>query len=235
MTLLSVVKDVCAAVGVTIPTSVFSNITGNRTMQEMLSLANEMAQRIAYDTRDWQKFMKTQTFTGTGAAASFDMPADYKRMLLTANVWRSTSALQPMIYVADYEEWLQRRAYGWFSPYGEWIRIGDKMLIAPTLPAGVTVYFAYMHKNCINLAAGGLSDTFVADNDTYGLDERVLKLGMIWQWKANKGAAYAEDMGTYGDAISKIQGNDKPAPILIGSSTRSIAVSASYPYPIQTP
>ena len=33
--------------------SVFSNITANRTMQEMLALANEMAQRIAYDTRDW--------------------------------------------------------------------------------------------------------------------------------------------------------------------------------------
>jgi hypothetical protein len=51
MTILSVVKDVCTTVGVLIPTSVFSNITGNRTMQEMLTLANEMAQRMAYDTR----------------------------------------------------------------------------------------------------------------------------------------------------------------------------------------
>ena len=55
MTLLTVVKDVCAAVGVTMPSSVFTNITGNRTMQEMVSLANEMAQRIAYDNRDWTK------------------------------------------------------------------------------------------------------------------------------------------------------------------------------------
>jgi DNA-binding IclR family transcriptional regulator len=55
MTLLSVVKDVCAVVGVLVPTSVFSNITTNRTMQEMLALANEMAQRIAYDTRDWTR------------------------------------------------------------------------------------------------------------------------------------------------------------------------------------
>jgi len=54
MTLLTVVKDVCAAVGVTLPgASVFSNISSNRTMQEMVSLANEMAQRIAYDNRDW--------------------------------------------------------------------------------------------------------------------------------------------------------------------------------------
>jgi hypothetical protein len=38
-----------------VPTVVFSNITANRTMQEMLALANEMAQRIAYDTRDWTR------------------------------------------------------------------------------------------------------------------------------------------------------------------------------------
>jgi len=50
VTLLTVVQDVCAAVGVAVPQSIFSGITGNRTMQEMLALANEMAQRIAYDT-----------------------------------------------------------------------------------------------------------------------------------------------------------------------------------------
>ena len=62
MTLLSVVKDVCEIVGVTLPTSVFSNITGNRTMQEMLSLANEMAQRIAYNKREWNEAEDDQHF-----------------------------------------------------------------------------------------------------------------------------------------------------------------------------
>src|SRR5580765_887087 len=92
MTLLSVVKDVCAVVGVSLPTSVTTNITANRTMQEMLALANEMAQRIAYDTREWTKFKKTCVFTGDGIKTAFDLPANYKRMLLTSNVWRSTSA-----------------------------------------------------------------------------------------------------------------------------------------------
>ena len=47
MTLLTVVKDVCATVGVQVPSTVFGGIANNRTMQEMLALANEMAQRIA--------------------------------------------------------------------------------------------------------------------------------------------------------------------------------------------
>ena len=36
------------------------------------------------------------------------------------------------------------------------------------------------------------------------LDERLLKLGMIWQWKAKKGSPYQEDLGTYGDALSRL-------------------------------
>jgi hypothetical protein len=235
MTLLSVVKDVCAAVGVAVPQSVFSGITGNRTMTEMLSLANEAAQTIAYDTRDWTRFKKTCTLVGDGIKTGFDLPVDYKRMTLTSNVWRSTSSLQPMMFVADADEWLNRRHYGWYSAWGEWTMMGGQIVIYPVLPAGQTAYFIYIHKNCVALASGGYSDAFLADGDSFALDERLLKLNMIWRWKSAKGAAYAEDMGTYGDALNSISGRDTPAPILVGRKTSSLIVQSSYPYPVQTP
>ena len=53
MSILTVVKDVCLAVGVNPPTSMFGTSIQPRTQAEMLSLANEMAQRIAYDVREW--------------------------------------------------------------------------------------------------------------------------------------------------------------------------------------
>ena len=36
-----------------VPSAVVPAIDADRTMQEMLACANEMAQRIAYDTREW--------------------------------------------------------------------------------------------------------------------------------------------------------------------------------------
>jgi hypothetical protein len=234
MTILSVVKDVCATAGVLLPQSVFSNITGNRTMQEMLSLANEMAQRIAYDTRDWTDLKKTQVFTGNGVKTAFDLPANYKRMLLTSNVWRSTSALQPMLFIPNTDQWIQRRALNRFSAFGEWTIIGGQMLIWPVMGAGVTATFAYLDKNCVVLASGGVGDSFLADGDTFVLDERVLKLGMIWQWKAQKGSPYAEDMGTYGDALTSAMGRDSPAPTIVGRQPVSAAVSIAYPWPLPT-
>lgn len=54
-----------------------------------------------------------------------------------------------------------------------------------------------------------MKEEFTSDDDVFRLDERVLKLGMIWPWKANKGQAYAEDMVTYEDALAVASGNDK--------------------------
>ena len=53
MSLLTVVQDVCEAVGVVRPASIFAAIDADRTMQEMVTIANGMAQRISGDTREW--------------------------------------------------------------------------------------------------------------------------------------------------------------------------------------
>jgi len=252
MTLLSVVRDVCAVVGVQQPTSVTTNLVANRTMQEMLALANEMAQRISYDTRDWTIFRKTTKMVG-GSGLTIDpldpaqvgcsvyaIPANYKRMLLTANVWRSTATLYPMVFVPDTDEWINRRSRNYYDAAGEWTMMGGNMLIAPALAAAVvgppavaatTAYYPYLEKNCVNLTSGGSGDSFMADTDSFRLDERLLKLGMIWQWKQNKGTSYAEDMGTYTDALAVAMGHDRPAPIIVGRRPMSANVRTAYPWP----
>jgi len=221
MTLLSVVQDVCAVVGVLRPQSVFSNITGNRTMQEMLVLANEMAQRIAYDNRDWTRLLSFVTIDGDGVADRFNLPFDYKRMLLTTNVRRTSTPTSVMQFVPDLDQWIDRQANNRVDAYGEWTIYGGQILTRPVLALGDKINFAYLQKNCISLASGGLGDSFMGDNDSFLLDERVLKLGMIWQWKAQKGASYAEDLGTYGDALGYAMGHDSPAPIIIGRKVSS--------------
>jgi len=252
MSLLSVVKDVCAVVGVAVPQSVFSNISGNRTMQEMLALANEMAQRIAYDTRDWTLLRTTHTMVGDGAfvppypvppdteppdtvhtfvgTTAFPIPADFKRLMLTSNVWRTSSTQQPMTFEPDTDEWVRRRLSNSSSAFGEWTLLGGQMHIFPVMSVGVSAYYSYLHKNCIKLNSGGDGDQFMSDNDSFALDERLLKLGMIWQWKAQKGASYAEDMGTYADALTYAMGHDSPAPIIIGRKVSSWS-KASAPWP----
>jgi hypothetical protein len=235
MTLLTVVNDVCAAVGVHQTTSVVANINANRTMFETLALANEMAARIAGDMRDWTMLRKQMTLTGTGAAEAFPLPADYLRLLTNSHVWRSTSTLQPMRFVPNTDEWLQRRSANWSDAWGEWTIFGGQMHIWPIMGTGVTARFSYLDKNPIALASSGFGDRFVADGDTYRLPERILKLGMLWQWKANKGSPYAEDMGTWGDAMALAMGTDSPAPIIIDRLPISAHARTAYPWQVPTP
>jgi hypothetical protein len=191
-------------------------------MQEMLSLANECAQRIAYDYRDWNKLRIMAQLAGDGVTTAFDLPANYKRLLLNSNVWRSTSLQTPMAFIDDSEEWLKRRMNtATFGTWGEWTMLGGQIHIWPVMPVGTSASFLYLDKNCIDLASGGHGDVFMADTDSFTLDERLLKLLMIWQWKAQKGSPYAEDMGTFGDALANVMGRDAPAPIILTSSARS--------------
>jgi hypothetical protein len=220
MTLLSVVKDVCQVVGVQQPTSVYANIIGNRTMQEMAALATEMAQRIAWDSgKDWTILKKVATLIGDGVSDGFDLPANYKRMLLTSEVWGPTSTQQPMTYIVDTNEWVRRRNQSWVDALGEWTMLGGQIVIQPIMGAGSSATFGYLNKDCITLASGGVGDTFMADGDNFILGDRLLKLGMIWQWKANKGSPYAEDLATYNDALNVAMGSEKPAPIIIGQQS----------------
>ena len=56
---------------------------------------------------------------------------------------------------------------------------------------------------------------------------------MIWQWKANKGAPYAEDMGTYGDALRDAdgQGQSSADPGRTAPSSADVC-SVAYPWPV---
>ena len=237
MSLLTVVNDVCAVVGVRQTTSVVGGIAFDRTMLEMFSLANEMAQRIAIDNHDWTRLRKSQLLIGDGVTEAFTLPADYARFLLTSQVWRSTSAITPMRFIADTDQWFQRRTANYSAPWGEWTIFGGQIHIWPIMaaPAGATpattARITYLSKNCIALASGSGSPAFIADTDTFVLDERLLKLGMVFQWKANKGSPYAEDMGNYQDALSFAMGKDEPAPILIGRLPVSQA-NMAYPFPV---
>ena len=241
MTVQSVIREVCSFVGVRPPNgSVFVSPYADRTAWEFVQLANEMAQRIALDTRDWQALRQIATLGGTGAEAN-NLPANFHRLLKNSNIWRSSNTNAPMTFVSDPEDWLRGRLQPYTSPMGEWMIEGGQMYIRPALAAAVVgppavpaemAQFYYLRNTCIRLNSGGFGTEFTNDADTFVLPERLLKLGMIWQWKAYKGATYAEDIANYEDALSLIAGNDKPSPIIIGRQPVSADAQVAYWGPV---
>ncbi|MGL9687473.1 MAG: hypothetical protein ACQBVK_01605, partial [Candidatus Phytoplasma sp. TWB_XP] len=112
---------------------------------------------------------------------------------------------------------------------GGWTIIGDQIQIRPIVPNAATVRFYYLSNLIAKTADAQRIPAFMADTDTFRLDERVLKLGIIWQWKANKGQAYAEDMTNYEEALAYAIGADKGSNVL--EVRRGRLTAEAWPYP----
>lgn len=61
----------------------------------------------------------------------------------------------------------------------------------------------------MRLADGTLTGAFTADDNEFLLDDRLLTLGLIWRWKAQKGLDYSEDLQTYEIALAQAQVRDR--------------------------
>lgn len=234
MTVLSVIQDVCLAVGVTRPDQVFSSTA--REHQELASLARECAKMIAYDSgHDWTKLKTIGTFTGDGATGSFDLPADFYRLLRRASMWPSATPSMPYNFIADTDQWFGA-LQGGFGLIGAWTMIGEQVHIRVGGSTGYlgntnTAQFYYLTSNYAKDLAGVLKADFTADDDTFRLNERLLKLALIYRWKQDKGTDYSEALSDFQNTLFEQIGNDGGSKLItVGGRGSFPGVTTAYPW-----
>lgn len=252
MNVLGVIQRVTKFVGMQVPEAVFSST--ERGPVEFGALANQVAETIATD-HDWQRLRRLATLTGDGVTTAFQMPHDYTRIPEGTSV---RSVRGPLQHVLDHDMWLdwELRAY-YPSVYGAWTMLGDRMEIRPVLAAGEVVKFWYQSDRIVrsNGTAGNsafpynlpfeLADSdeygyartsFTSDDDFYQLPWRLLELGIIWQWRSNKGLPYAEDMQAFEMEKARLIRRERGprGPIVVGgSSYYGDEVDLAYPYTLR--
>lgn len=211
MTVLSVIQGATKVIGLTVPTAVMAST--DRTMVELAALANEMADRIA-KAHEWQLLRTIATYTGNGIIEDFNLPSDYDRMGTANQVW-SSSLQAPLTAWTDLDAWLGMDVQNIDMLFGAWIIYGGQIHIKSALANLATAKHWYQSNLIITPATPGLNITaFAADGDTFRLNERLLRLAMIWQWKANKGRPYGEDLDNYEEAKEKLIVADKGSRVL---------------------
>jgi len=231
MTILSVVQNVCLAVGLDKPDVVLSST--DREMQEMVRIANEVAIRIRDAEFDWQSLQAIKTLTGDGVSEAFALPDDYGRMQMTARLWSSrwTWSLE---HITNTDRWLETLAVPVVPVSGQWTIYGDQIHILPVCKSTETVRFFYISKNVVKPAVGSNKPSFTVDSDTFRLSERVLELGMIWQYRSQKGVASDDDEANFDRALYTAMNNDSGSkPVVSGNSRkRAPGVKTAFPYTV---
>lgn len=197
------------------PTAVFTST--EQIAIEMADLANEVAIEIA-ESAEWRVLTKIATMTG---AMSFPVPADYDRMLVGQGIQDKTTwfwGYYPFSSVSEYMMAVNGNL-PLLSP-GGWILLDNEFKFYP-LPVGEAT-FPYISKNIVRADGGALKPLFTSDDDTFVLSERLLTLGLIWRWKAQKGLEYGEDMAIYQEELARSQSKDKGARVLMPDVRYSI-------------
>lgn len=227
MTILSVFREAAVKLNQTQPSSVFS--TTDPFALQIAQAANEAAEAIL-NAYDWQKLTTLATIEGDGSATAFNFPDDYDRMVKKTDLhsasWQSVG-FRP---ARDLDNWLWLTDTGIVGAPGDWTIYGGQLRVTPAMPAGETARFFYISNLIVAPASGDNKTTFTADTDTFRLSERVLRLGAVWRWRADRRMEYAEDMANYEIALGEEIGKDRGSKILtMGRRTFPANVTVAYP------
>jgi hypothetical protein len=139
-------------------------------------------------------------------------------MLKTSNVWASGNPGTPLMHYPDNDDWLATNSLSW--GVGAWTMYAEQIFIRPILASEATVSFNFLSSLYALDFTNQPKAEFTDDRDMFRLNGRLLKLGIIWQWKAYKGFPYAEDMASYETALAMQIGADKGSNILTGGQRR---------------
>jgi hypothetical protein len=227
VTIGTVISEVAPAIAIDVPDNIFGS--AERAHVELVALANEMAQRIA-EHHEWQAIKRLQSYTGNGENDAWDLPDGYDRMPGKQAVW-STRMVMPLEHVQDHDVWLDRLVTNTAIPVGSWTLLGGQMVFNPVLASGEVAKFYYLTDYIVEDSDGALKATFTASTDTFRLDERLLKLGIIAQWRANKGVAddFAEYEKLLADRVVREAG---PRAFAVGRPTMTGDATTALPWTI---
>lgn len=202
MNILEIVQQASLSISVDRPSTLFANT--DRTSLELIQTVNEAAIQIL-DDYDWQKLIRTQVVTGDGVGTAFALPDDYSRMVKDASLVGPNWRFYPAQQMQDFNYWLELQAYPIETWQQHWMVFGGNLNIMPILPNLDTLRYGYISTSIVT---GADPTAFTADTDTFALDDELLRLAIVWNWKDSKGFDFSTDLAKYQERLEKLRFRD---------------------------
>jgi hypothetical protein len=217
MTVLAVAQRAALVLGLDQPDVLMSST--DREYQELARLCNDTARMICEDF-DWQILQKLNTFTGDGVSETFPLPTDYDRMAETSSMW-SSKWTWSFNHIVSTDHWLEYLVVPYTFISGNWIIYGGQYHFLPIMKVAETIKFFYISTLIVTGAGGAGQTAFVADTDSFKINERLLELGIIWRSKKDKGLPFDAAKAEYDDLLLKEMKRDGGSRgVVNGNTTR---------------
>lgn len=207
MSMLTLIQSFCRRTNISVPSTVLGSTDAQ--VLQVLALLEEECDDLA-QRGDWQQLTYEATHTTLAAESQGDINTiatnGFDR-IKPNTFWDRTLSLP--VYVIDGTDWQQSKANNISGPYTQVRLRGDTLIAIPTPTAGSTWAFEYISKNWAVDSGGTSYDSeFNADSDEILLPNKIVKMGLRWRWKKEKGFDYDEDFQTYERMIEKALGSN---------------------------
>lgn len=204
MTLLTALNRAQRRLSLAVTSTIIAD--GQETQNLLWELANVEAEEVISRAEyDFPALKRTKSFTMTTGATlqASGKPSDMKRPISDTFWNRSTD--RKIIGPIDDVDWAIANGVPITTGITQYAMLRyDGLHIWPAPTAADTAAYDYVLNTPI-LAVDGTTyrTSFAADTDTYLLGDRLLVLGVVWRYKADKGRDYAEDLKSYEIALQQ--------------------------------
>jgi len=224
MALLGMLQRSTRMLGIPVPTSIVGNTDAQ--VVQLLEIANAEGEELA-SRYGWEDMFLENTFTQVAAASQGLMNSavvsagdfDY---VLNDTMWNRTTSL-PILGPLSPTDWQTLQAFPVTGPYQQFkIERGTLYFDPVGANATDTIAFHYKSTSWCESSGGTGQKVWAADTDVGRLDETLMRLGIIWRWKAVKGLDYQQDFDNYERRVIDSMARDGGAPRLsLGGGVRN--------------
>jgi len=213
MNLLSLVQAFCDRTALSCPSSVISS--SDAKINQIRALLEEEVNDLA-SRHNWQGLTREATFTTIAAEDQGNIntiASQGYKSIVNNTIWDRTDHLPCAIM--DGVAWQTIKGFSNVGIRWKFRLRGDKLLLAPTPPAGHSWAFEYQSKwGIVDADTGLLKQFFTKDTDTLMLQDTLHLEGLRWRWRREKSLDYAEYFNTYEMQVKAAMGEDGGAPNL---------------------
>lgn len=195
MTLLSMGQDICDTIGIPRP-SVIATAT-DQIGRQLFGIAKETVEDLA--KMDWPILSIPYTFQTIVGADTYPVPKDFDSAIAdTAYLATQYYPLRGSLTPSDWQR-IRNALPSQIGRYKFRIMAGNPpVFVMSPIPGTVeTVVMEYKTSNNVQQSSGTLAPTFTADTDTPIVPEPLVKLGMKWRLKREKGLEYSDEFDDY--------------------------------------
>lgn len=207
-TLLQMVQQAANEIGIPEPQFLFGNVADQE--KQLIALSNREGKdfsAVANKNGGWQNLHKEYTFNTVIGQSAYPLPDDLE-YFLDKTFWDDKYKWALIGPITAQEKQILRYGVIASGPRNKFYIRQNQMYLDPVPQSVNLIAYDYYSNFWCQSATGTPQKTWMADTDTYLLDEDCFIEGLKWRFLRAKGFDYTEEYKTYSEDVNRTIARD---------------------------